>query len=514
MADAFRPDPDLPQAHFEAARLSESGNAQLARGRVADALAAHRRAAALWPQSGAIQCNLGNALQAARLPEEAEAAFRRALAVQADMAEAHNNLGAILLQRRRPAEALAALDRAIALRPGYADAWYNRGNGLIAIDQPAEAEAAFRRALALAPGHARARLNLSVLASNRGNALVAANRPREALHAYREALEADPDSPDIRYNESLARLVLGEFAAGWTGYESRSACKGRKVPRVFGAPRWDARTPLSGRSILLYAEQGLGDTLQFARYIPLLAARGAKVHLEAQRSLHALLRASFPDLGSLVGKGDPLPGADLHFPLLSLPGAFGTSLDSIPSGSGYLRPPADRIRRWRTRFAAEARPRVGLVWSGAAGHQNDLRRSLTFERLARALPTSGIRYVSLQKEVRETDLPSLRAFPSLVALGSEVSDFADTAAAAAELDLILSVDTSVAHLGGGLGRPTWILLPFSPDWRWLLDRTDSPWYPTVRLFRQSEPDRWDPVLDHLHEALTRWARDRPDLPAR
>jgi tetratricopeptide (TPR) repeat protein len=493
---------------LDAARLSQEGNAHLAAGRVPEALAAQQKAAALWPDSGAIQCNLGNALQAAGRMDEAAAALRRAVQLEPQIPEIHNNLGALLVQKGQPDEAVASLERALRLRPGYVDATYNLGNALAALERRDEAEAAFRRA---APQHPGARRNLAVAANQRGNRLVAANRVGEALAAYREALAADPADPDIRYNEALALLVSGDLAGGWTHYERRFECRGRKGPRAFAFPRWDGRAPLAGKAIFLFAEQGLGDTLQFARYLPLLAAQGAAVHLEAQPALHALLRTSFPELRMLTGKGDPVPAADYHLPLLSVPGALGTTLATIPAPPRYLRPPPERTRRWRGRLGAEARPRVGLVWSGAAGHQNDRNRSIAFGALARSLPTEGVRYYSLQKEIRAGDEEAVRAF-AVDALGPELADFADTAAAADEMDLIVSVDTSVAHLAAGLGRPTWILLPYSPDWRWLLDREDSPWYPSARLLRQPEPNRWEPVLERvsreLRAFLGRW-RERP-----
>lgn len=487
---------------LDAARLSEEGNAHLAAGRLAQALAAQEKAAALWPDSAGIQCNLANVLQAAGRVEEAEAALRRACKLDSRIPEIHNNLGVLLIRRQQPAEAVAPLEQALKLRPGYGDAAFNLGNALLALGRREEAEAAFRTG---APRHAGARHNLAVQANQRGNRCVAENRLTEAQAAYAEALRFDPDHPDIQYNAALARLVAGDLAGGWAGYERRFECKGKKGPRVFSVPRWDGRAALNGKSIFLFAEQGLGDTLHFVRYLPLLLSRGAAVHLEAQPALHPLLWASFPQLASLTGKGDPVPPTDYQLPLLSLPGAFGTTLESIPAPACYLRVPEDRARRWQDRLGQAPRPRVGLVWSGAAGHQNDRNRSIPFAEFARALPPESMRYFSLQKEVREADAAGVAGFPGLDRLGSDFADFADTAAAVALMDVVLAVDTSVAHLAAALGRPTWILLPYSPDWRWLLERSDSPWYPSVRLFRQEKPGDWEPALQAVRAELLRLA---------
>ncbi|HEY3755006.1 MAG TPA: tetratricopeptide repeat-containing glycosyltransferase family protein [Opitutaceae bacterium] len=503
---------------LEAARLSEAGNAHLTAGRVEDAIAAQLQAAKLWPQSGAIQCNLGNALQAARRTDAAAAAFLRAAELQPEIPESHNNLGAIWVEQGNAAEALASLDRALKLRPAYGDAWYNRGNALVALARDEEAEAAYRRALQALPKHVGARRNLAAQMNRRGNALVAANRPGEALPAYREALAAEPENPDLEYNEALAQLVRGDLAEGWDGYERRFECQGKKGPRSFGFPRWDGKQSLSGKSIFVFAEQGLGDTLQFARYLPMLAERGARVELEAQPALHSLLRASFPELASLSGKGDPVPVADFHLPLLSLPAAFGTTLETVPAPMSYLQAPPDGLDRWQGRLGPDGALRVGLVWSGAAGHQNDHNRSISLGKLAEALfevPGAGVsapgyrshvRWFCVQKDVREADQAELAARSEIRWLGPELGDFGDTAAAIAQMDLVISVDTSVAHLSAALGKSTWILLPFSPDWRWLLEREDSPWYPTVRLFRQPAPGDWASALGRVRVALGEWKR--------
>lgn len=261
-------------------------------------------------------------------------------------------------------------------------------------------------------------------------------------------------------------------------------------------PLWDGREPLAGKTLLLQAEQGLGDTLQFCRYASVAQQQGARVVLEAQPPLVPLLR-SLQGASQVVARGDPLPAFDVHCPLMSLPVAFGTTLDSVPSAVPYLEAPAERVQAWRSRLGPAKAPRVGLAWSGSRTHRQDRERSLALERLLAALPP-GLTYVSLQKEVRDTDRPAMQGLQDM---GAELADFADTAALCEQLDLVISVDSSVAHLAGALGRETWLLLPFNADWRWLLRRADSPWYPGMRLLRQPVAGDWDAVLDGLRPAM-------------
>jgi hypothetical protein len=258
---------------------------------------------------------------------------------------------------------------------------------------------------------------------------------------------------------------------------------------------------LSGKTILLYAEQGVGDCLQFARYAPLVARRGARVLLAVHRELKALL-SNLAD--AVFAEGEPLPPFDLRCPLLSLPLAFGTTLATIPDNVPYVHADAEQVARWQTRLGPSGSLRVGLAWSGNPAHKNDYRRSLAFDCLAPVLALPDVQFVSLQKKVRPADAERLRRSP-LIDLAAELNDFADTAAVVASLDLVIAVDTAVAHLAGAMGKPTWVLLPFSPDWRWLLDRDNSPWYPTARLFRQPRIGDWASVIARVAEELWRRA---------
>jgi hypothetical protein len=290
---------------------------------------------------------------------------------------------------------------------------------------------------------------------------------------------------------------MGRFGEGWRDYESRWKTEAFQR-RDFVQPLWMGTEPLDGRTILLHAEQGLGDTLQFVRYAPLLARSGAKVVLEVQPALLSLL--SEIDGIAAIPQGEKLPPFDLHCPLMSLPLAFGTELDSIPAEIPYLRVSADRASKWRERLGERRVPRIGIAWAGSAAHKNNRRRSIALERFVPLFAVDGVELVSLQKELSPADAGMLAEHGALQ-LGEELGDFADTAAVISLLDLVVSVDTSVVHLAGAIGRPVWALIPFAPDFRWMLAREDSPWYPTVRLFRQPQLSDWDSVLERVRVEL-------------
>jgi len=296
-------------------------------------------------------------------------------------------------------------------------------------------------------------------------------------------------------------LVSGDLRAGWPQCEYRWRIAGSVPTRVLPAPVWRGDAPLEGKTILLHAEQGLGDTLQFLRYVPLVAARGAEICLEVQPSLLPLL-AGYPGTASVLARGETLPPVDFHCPLLSLPLAFSTGLDSIPAPVPYLHAPGDRVARWRELTGPARGPRVGLVWAGNPGHANDRNRSIPFT-LFRPIcaPLAGVQFFNLKIEASQADAVALAGTPGIVDHSAMVRDFADTAALVAQMDLVISVDTSVAHLAGALGKPVWLLLPFSPDWRWLLDRDDSPWYPSMRLIRQTRIGEWNAVLNRVRREL-------------
>jgi tetratricopeptide (TPR) repeat protein len=487
--------PDFAEAH------SNRGDVLATMKRPGQALDACDRALVLRPDFAEAHCNRGNALQGLQRFEEAVAACDRALTLQPDFAEAHSNRGNALHELGRFDEALAACDRAVVLRPDFAAAHCNRGNALQELARFDDAVAAYDRALVLQPDFADAHYN-------RGNALGALKRSEAALAGFARAVELRPDFADAHFNEALCRLVAGDLARGWEKYEWRwQTTQIGDAKRVFDRPLWLDTQDIAGKTILLHAEQGMGDTIQFCRYVPLVAERGARVILEVPAPLHELMR-SLGGGARIVTMGEALPDFDVHCPLLSLPLAFRTTLDTIPARTPYLYAAADKARVWRDRFGSHDRPRVGLVWAGnprkelPGAHRIDRRRSMAFDRLAPLFAITDSEFYSLQKG--DAAVAQLRASPSrerVVDWTDDLHDFSDTAALIENLDLVIAVDTSVAHLAGALGKPFWLLNRDDTCWRWLRDRDDSPWYPTARQFRQDDGRDWDNVIARVQAAL-------------
>jgi FkbM family methyltransferase len=492
--------PDNAFAH------NNRGVALAALARHEDATASYDRALALNPGYAEAHNNRGNALLAANRIAEALAAFENALAITPENPELIASRGSTLLRLNRFEDALAAFEQALAARPDDPAHLTNRGAALLGLNRIAEAQAAFEKALGIKPDHADAYVNI-------GNGLLALNRHQDALASYATALAFDPYHRGARMNEGILRLSLGDFRAGWRRYEARlekneiAASQGRSAQS-----RWRGEEPLAGRTILLYAEQGLGDTIHFVRYAPLVAARGARVVLEVQPALKPVL-SRVAGVAQVLGRGEELPAFDVHCPLMSLPHAFGTELDTIPADIPYVTADPDRVRKWKGRLPATAARRIGIAWSGNPLQANDRNRSIGLRRLAGIFAAGDFEFVSIQKELRADDADVLRRHARLIHLGDELADFADTAALMSLLDLVISVDTSVAHLAGAMGRPVWILLPFAADYRWMHDRADSPWYPTARLFRQPAIDDWDSVVERVRDELIQWssAGDRPPV---
>lgn len=428
--------------------------------------------------------------------EEAERACLEALRAEPRHPGALEMMGALRLRQKRDEEAYALISRALEIRPDYPDARYNCGLALHGLGRYAEALESYDRALALRPDH------VSALTS-RANTLLSLARYPDAIASCERALAIKGDHPNAHLNESLARLVMGDLRRGWPKYEWRLG--GR--PRPYQQPLWLGDTPLAGKVILLHAEQGLGDTLQFLRYVPGVAADGARVVLRVQPELKALV-TGLPGASVVIGSNEPAPAFDLHCPLPSLPLAFRTELATIPRDASYLSAPADRIEAWTRRIPQGDGLRVGLAWSGNPGHAGDRHRSIPFSGLAPLLDVPGAAFVSLQKDVRRGDETQVAAETRMQRVAGHFADLADTAAALARLDLVITVDTSVAHLAGALGKPVWILLPYAPDWRWLLDREDSPWYPTARLWRQQRPGDWEGVIARVRRELEALASAR------
>jgi tetratricopeptide (TPR) repeat protein len=430
--------------------------------------------------------------------DDALTSYDAGLSLAPGNAELLNRRGVALLELRRPQEAIADFERVVAADPANLDALGNYGNVLLKLNRPQEALAAYDLALAALPENPQ-------LLTNRAVALRRLDRPQEAVMSASRALVARPDFAQARFVESVARLTLGDFHDGWQGYESRwSVGLLATQRRSFTAPLWlGQKTPnlsLQGKTILLHAEQGFGDSIQFVRYARLVAACGAKkIIVEVQPEL-ARLFSTIPFVDAVIPRGEPLPPFDCHCPLLSLPLAFATDLATIPAATSYLAADDEEAAVWRTRLP-ERRPLVGVAWSGERSHDNDLNRSLRLETLLPLFDLPHMTFVSLQHLVREEDASVLRSRPDIVRIGEEFSDFADTAAAIAGLDAVISVDTAVAHLAGAMGKPLFLLLPFAADFRWLRERQDSPWYPTTYLYRQPKFGDWKSVVEALCRRL-------------
>ncbi len=448
------------------------------------------RAIAIDPKEASYHSNLGVALKELGRLNEAVARYRRAIDLKPDYPEVHNSLGNVLGEQGRLDEAVTCYRKAIDLRPDYPEAYFNLGITLKEQGRLDDAVTCYRKAIGLRPNYQEAHYNL-------GNAFRDQGRLDEAAACYRKAIDLRPDFPDAHHNAALALLALGDLQTGWAEYEWRwGTSQLIEARRDFAQPQWRGEAA-EGRTLLIHAEQGFGDTLQFCRYAPLAAARGLRVIMEVQQPLVRLIRG-LAGVDVVVGRGGELPAFDLHCPMLSMPLALGTTLTTIPSAASYLRAGAAQVAAWRARLAtmASPSPRVGLAWAGKPTHAADSRRSLAPARLAPLFALSGLHFFNLQK-----DGPAAPAdFPPTDFM-DEMADFADTAALIANLDLVISVDTAVAHLAAALGKPVWLLDRFDPCWRWLTGQRDSPWYPTLRLYRQAHPGDWDAVLAEVADDL-------------
>lgn len=481
----------LSPNHAEA--FNSRGSALARLNRPAEALASYNRALAFRPDHAEALYNRGNVLFDLKCYEKALASYDQALAFRPDYAEALSNRGHSLCLLNFYKEALASCELALNLQPDFASAFVNRGCALLGMNRLEEALVSCDQAIKLKPDHADAFVS-------RGNVFLVMNRHEEALADYGQAQKIKPDCAEALWNEAWCRLLLGDFAIGWRKYEWR--WKTSQIARDFRQPLWLGETSLLGKTILLHAEQGFGDTLQFCRYAPMIAALGVKVLLGVQPALKTLCQ-SLAGVDLLLGKGEALPDFDLHTPLLSLPLALGTRLETIPAEVPYLHAEPDKISAWQELLGPKARPRVGLAWRGRPTHNNDHNRTLAFAALF-GLFEAPLEFVCLQKDFRDQAEEQACRQAGLRIFNEQLNDFADTAALVMALDLVITVDTSIAHLVGALGKPVWILLPFAPDFRWLLERGDSPWYPSARLFRQQKTGQWDVVLAEVGAELEEW----------
>jgi tetratricopeptide (TPR) repeat protein len=458
------------------------------------AACAYQRAIAAKPDWAEAHSSLGEALRLEGQLEPAMAACRQAIALQPGLAQAHNNLANALKEAGQLDAAIAAYRRASELAPNSAPICNNLGVGLKEAGHLDEARAIFQRAISLDPQFADAHNNLAACLREQGHF-------EEAMPILRRAIRLKPDFAIAHFNLAMSLLTRGDFAQGWEEYEWRWKCtEFSSKPRGFSQPLWDG-SDLENRTLLLHAEQGFGDTIQFIRYLPMVAKRGGRILLECQRELVRLLQ-SYSSICQLIPRGDPLPAFDLHCPLLSLPRIFQTTVDSIPSKVPYLFPPQDLVERWRNQPQFANRPfKVGLAWAGSPAHRNDATRSLSLDQLAPLGRLSEVTFYSLQKGPAATQTTRPPAGMTLIDLSPDLHDFADTAAAISQMDLVIAADTAVCHLAGALRKPAWTLLRFAAEWRWLSGRADTPWYPSMRLFHQHSPGDWDSVLTQVATAL-------------
>ena len=472
-------EPDNAQAYFGL------GFAMCKLKQFAAGIECYDKAMALQPQFAEAACDKGSALIEVQQCAQAVESFDLAIAWRTDYADAYVYRGNALMGLQDTEAAIRSYEAGLALNPRFASGHLNLGNALQAQGDYAGALACYDRAIALRPHDAMAY-------SNRSAALKHLHRFDEALHSCEQAVALAPGFAFGQWNRSLVRLLLGDLKAGFADYHSRwKTDRFRPIRRQFVQPLWLGESEVRGTSVLLHTEQGLGDTIQFARYAAVLEQRGARVVMEVEPALFALFH-TLPGVHQLLRQRDPLPAFDMYCPLMSLPVGCGTTLDTVPSGVPYLRASPAKVAHWQARLGSKRRPRVGLVWSGSSTHQADHLRSVELARLLAALP-AAYDYVSLQKEVRPGDAAVLQT-SAVAHFGDELLSMDDTAALCACMDLVISVDTSVAHLAGALGLPVWVLLPHMPDWRWLLARSDSPWYPSARLYRQQRAGDWSAPL--------------------
>jgi tetratricopeptide (TPR) repeat protein len=473
--------------NFDVLHLAGCVNHEL--GRLAEALrflaAAVRRNAG----SAAALSDLGLVQHRLERYADALASYDAALALAPDDCDLINRRAVALLRLDRPDEALAELERLLAITPGHTDGLGNRGNVLMRLNRPGDAIASYDAARRIAGDTAQ-------LLTNRAHALRRLDRLVEAILDLEAAIVRRPDFAEAHFELGMARLARGDFPGGWNEYEWRwKTAAFAASRRSFTSPLWTGEQDLAGQTILLHAEQGLGDTIQFVRYVPLVARRGATVILEVQPELVSLL-AGFDGAVHVIARGGKLPRFDLHCPLLSLPRAFRTTPATIPAAVPYIHASAARTQGWAERLPAQG-PLIGIAWAGRSTHHNDQNRSLPLARLAPLLRRADARFVSLQREPRSGDEAILRACPGVLDLGGVPDDLVDTAALIARLDAVISVDTAVAHLAGALGKRLFLLLPLAADFRWLRGREDSAWYPTAQLVRQPAFGDWEGVVARL-----------------
>jgi len=459
--------------------------------RFADAVLVYRRALALDGSAAQIWSNLGNTLFEMEEYDLSVEACRAALAINPNLFSGHNNLGNALKLKNDFAAASEHYRRTIELSPEFPLAHSNLGTILHAQGRLEEAIACFRRAIELSPRYAEAFSNMATSLGDLG-------RNDEAMEAFATALAIRPDYATARWNRGLMLLRLGDMEHGWPEYDWRWKVQGLIKDRYqFSQPKWNGED-LAGRRILLHSEQGFGDAIQFVRYVPMVALRGGRIILNVQDELVRLL-ANFPGVEEISGWSQTPGRFDVHCHLLSLPGIFKTTVETIPAKDKYLSADPALVAIWKERLRGEPGRKIGIAWAGRPQHSNDRARSMKLAAFAPLAGAPNTRFFSLQKGETAAQAAE-RPFP-IVDYSAELYDFAETAALIENLDMVIAADTSVVHLAGALGKPVWVFVPFVPDFRWMLNRNDTPWYPTMRLFRQERMDDWATPIAKAAEAL-------------
>lgn len=466
--------------------LKEAGRTVEADAAFAQALAGNPSLWAAHVERGVIRLQEGDGYAAIK---EIEAGLR----IESGSAHAHLLLGNAWNMTGNNDRAMSCYDEAIRLDPKYADAYYNRGVIHFERNELPEAIENYRKAVECNPGFALAHSNLGIALESNGD-------PEAAVKSYDDAIAADPEFVSGYWNKSLLLLRNGQYEEGWKLYEWRwRAGKAIPNPQLGGRDTWFGEPELKGKTLLIHSEQGLGDAIQFARYVKPAKDAGAKVVMQAFNPLVKLF-GRIPGVDAVVGIGQPLPEFDFHCPMMTLPLAFGTTLESIPQDIPYLRPDKQLVSQWKKKLRRSKRPRVGVVWKGNPKHENNKNRSIAFEQFKSVL-IEGIDWVCLQKNISAAERKAVESMKHVQLVGPELGDFDDTCAVMSTCDLVITVDTAVAHLSGAMGKPTWVLLPNRCDWRWLRERSDSPWYPSACLFRQSEMGDWPGVIDRVRKGV-------------
>jgi tetratricopeptide (TPR) repeat protein len=480
--------PNDAQAYFN------RGNVLLKLQRTDEAISSYEKAIYHNPNFAESYNLLGIALQGQKKLKDAITHYDKAILINPFFAEAFNNRGIAFQELHRFDDALINFESSIKIKPDFVEALNNRGLALYELERIGEAILSYEKAISVNSNFAKAHNNLGV-------ALQALKSLDQAFAHYQQAIQIDPEYVEANWNLSLLHLLNGNFNEGWLRYEWRWKRESLvSLKRNFSEPLWLGEQSLRGKTILLHAEQGLGDTIQFCRYISMVAQLGATIILEIQKPLIPLLK-HFKGVNQMIELGQKIPHFDYHCPILSLPLAFKTNLNTIPPSDLSITSDLTLVDHWKKKLGPKKFPRIGVVWSSLSSFKDDHQRSLTLIEILQALPKEGFEYICLQKEIKDIDQNTLASNPHIRFFGDQLNNFSDTAALIECVDLVISTCTSIPHLSCSLGKKTWVLLSHVADWRWLLNRDDSPWYPSAKLYRQDRIYHWESVLTKVKADL-------------